>query len=91
MNPDNTNSHADPGPTLPLPNQGRPKQDNDQTNPAVELVRQKVQDAYTGEPDAATEAVEIAELGPAVKRSKHQQFMYDLTNSGKSLAEIQEA
>jgi LPXTG-site transpeptidase (sortase) family protein len=91
MNPDNTNFHADPGPTLPLPNQARPKQDEDPTNPAVDLVRQKVQAAYIDEPDSATEAEEIAELGPAVKRSKHQQFMYDLTNSGKSLAEIQEA
>ena len=56
-------------------------------NPAVELVRNKLASLYKKEPDAAEEAIESYEAGP--KRSVHQQFMYDLTTSGKSLADIQ--
>lgn len=53
---------------------------------AAELVRAKVSQAYEDEPDAATELTE-AEATP--RRSKHQQFMYDLSASGKDLAAIQ--
>ncbi len=55
-------------------------------NPAVELVREKLSKLYGKEPSAEREAEE-AEL--VVHRSKHQQFMYELTTSGKSLADIQ--
>lgn len=55
-------------------------------NPAVELVREKLAKLYGKEPSAEFEAEE-AEL--IAHRSKHQQFMYELTTSGKSLAEIQ--
>jgi LPXTG-site transpeptidase (sortase) family protein len=91
MDPNNINSHNDPGPTLPLPNQAQKQPDDDQQNPAADLVRQKVEAAYADEPNATEEALEVTELGPQAKRSKHQQYIYDLTNSGKSLAEIQQA
>jgi sortase A len=56
------------------------------SNPAADLIRTKLQSLYKKEPDTATEAAEAV----AVKqRSKHQKFMYELTTSGKSLAEIQ--
>jgi sortase A len=56
-------------------------------NPAADLIRQKLNDLYSKEPDAVEEAVESSAL-PS-KRSKHQQFMYDLSTSGKTLAVIQ--
>lgn len=57
------------------------------SNPAVELVRDKLARLYKKEPDASEEVAEAY----AIKnhRSKHQQYMYDLTTSGKSLADIQ--
>lgn len=60
-------------------------------NPAVELIRRKLENLYTAEPDADQEIAEVT-AAPAVttpQRSKHQQFMYDLSTSGKSLAQIQ--
>lgn len=61
--------------------------DNDSTA-AVDLIRQKINSLYDDEPAAKTEAA-IVEDTPATKRSKHQAFMYELSSSGKSLAEIQ--
>lgn len=57
------------------------------SSPAVELIRSKLNKIYGKEPDATTEAAEAVAAGN--KRSKHQQFMYDLTASGDSLADIQ--
>ncbi|HSX18239.1 MAG TPA: class D sortase [Candidatus Saccharimonadales bacterium] len=85
---------------LPLPNDPQKPDpadddsDDDQDevdNPAADLIRQKVEAAYADEPDAATEALDINAAAPAAVQSKHQQFIYDLTGSGKSLAEIQMA
>jgi len=59
----------------------------DDSNPAVALVREKLSRIYKKEPSAEEEALEAYEAGN--NRSKHQQFMYDLTTSGKSLADIQ--
>jgi sortase A len=56
-------------------------------DPAVDIVRQKLARLYKKEPDAAQEALE-AELAGS-HRSKHQEYMYNLTTSGKSLADIQ--
>lgn len=53
---------------------------------AADLIRQKVDRIYTQEPDAGTELAEAEHVG---RRSKHQQFMYDLGNSGKDLASVQ--
>lgn len=55
--------------------------------PAMRLVRSKVASAYENEPNAQEE---IKEVGASnTHKSKHQQFMFDLSHSGKSLAEIQ--
>ncbi len=55
-------------------------------NPAVELIREKLGRLYKKEPDAGVEAAETVSIK---NRSKHQEFMYQLTTSGKSLANIQ--
>jgi sortase A len=62
---------------------------NDSANPAVDLIRRKINALYAKEPNARQEAAEVKQIHPP--RSKHQQFMYELTTSGKSLAEIQSA
>ncbi len=53
---------------------------------AVNIIRDKINNLYKDEPDAREEVVEAQEAGP---HSKHQKFMNDLVNSGKSLADIQ--
>jgi len=60
-----------------------PLQPNDD---AANVIRAKVARLYDAEPDAVIEERE-AEAVP--RRSKHQQFMYDLGNSGKDLATVQ--
>lgn len=57
-------------------------------NPAVDLIRQKLQQVYANEPNAREE---LDEVKSASHLSKHQKFMYSLSRSGKSLAEIQTA
>lgn len=55
-------------------------------NLAIEVIRTKLSNLYQKEPNAEEEEVEAE----AVKsRSAHQQFMYDLSRSGKPLAQIQ--
>jgi len=61
--------------------------DEHANDPAVSLIRQKLSKIYKKEPDAEIEAQEAIDAGP--HRSVHQQFMYELTTSGKSLADIQ--
>lgn len=92
MNPAEQSDHGF-GASLPLPGKPEPKQDqqNEQINLAADLVRKKVEAAYAASPDAAEEALDVEEMGASAKHSRHQQFIYDLTNSGKSLAEIQAA
>jgi LPXTG-site transpeptidase (sortase) family protein len=58
-------------------------------NPAVEMIRRKMDAAYSKEPNAAQEMAEVEHTHGA--RSRHQQFMHRLTTSGKSMAEIQAA
>src|SRR5579862_2965061 len=60
-------------------------------NPAADLVRKKVEAAYAHEPSEHQEAKEVAAMGPSARRSKHQQFIYELTNSGRPLHEVQTA
>lgn len=62
----------------------------DDRQAAAELIRKKVQAAYTDEPDAVQEIKEAKAESPS-HRSKHQQFIYELTNSGRPLHEIQTA
>ncbi len=56
---------------------------------AIKLIRNKLDSIYGNEPDVKKEIEEDnAHHG---RRSKHQQFMHELSTSGKSLAEIQTA
>jgi LPXTG-site transpeptidase (sortase) family protein len=57
-------------------------------NQAVDLIREKLARIYAEEPDPLAEEREAEAVTP---RSTHQQFMYELSSSGKSLAEIQTA
>lgn len=56
-------------------------------NPAAKLVRDKLSRLYASEPNAEQEASEVQHIGR--HRSKHQQYMYELTTSGKPLVDIQ--
>lgn len=56
---------------------------------AVNLVRQKIDNILNDEPSAKTELNEITETPQRI--SKHQKFISDLFNSGKSLEQIQTA
>jgi len=53
---------------------------------AADVIRDKVARIYGDEPDAKQELNEAEHLQ---RRSKHQQFMYDLSTSGRNLAQIQ--
>lgn len=68
-------------------------QNNPSHNPgseaAANMIRQKIDNLYNNEPSARTEMRESVAAGPL--RSKHQQYMYDLSISGRPLAEIQAA
>lgn len=57
-------------------------------NPALDFIRQKISSLYSAEPKAQTVMQESEVVRP---RSKHQQYMYDLSQSGKSIVEIQTA
>lgn len=75
----------------PLHNPLFPSDDDDaqqKPNAAADLARQQLEDIYKKEPDAKEE---LSEAETARHRSKHQQFMHELNNSGKSLADIQTA
>lgn len=56
-------------------------------NEAATLLRDKINRLYAQEPSAGEELAEAEAAGK--HRSKHQQFMHELSTSGKSLAEIQ--
>jgi len=58
-------------------------------NPAADLIRQKVASLYEKEPPAGNEALDILELGPGLKKTRHQQFIEQLVGSGQPMVEIQ--
>jgi sortase A len=58
----------------------------EEATPAVDLIRAKLNRLFGEEPDAEIEATEAQ---ASTQRSPHQEFMYNLTTSGKSLADIQ--
>jgi LPXTG-site transpeptidase (sortase) family protein len=60
--------------------------DFDNDAQAANLVRHKISRLYEDEPDAKEELAEAANTQP---KTKHQQFMYDLGHSGKTIAEVQ--
>jgi sortase A len=53
---------------------------------AADIIRDKVARIYTEEPDATSE---LRESQASAHRSQHQQFMYELSTSGKDLAAVQ--
>ncbi|HET9721435.1 MAG TPA: sortase [Candidatus Saccharimonadales bacterium] len=65
--------------------------DSDDKTPAANLIRKKIEAVYANEPDAEDEIDELDDLKKTAKRSKHQEFIYELTNSGRPLHEIQTA
>ncbi len=60
-------------------------------NPAADLIRKKVDDAYKSEPSAAAEIEEAKDLNKSAAASKHQKFIHELSNSGKTMEDIQVA
>lgn len=72
----------------PLP--GQTGRGESAPNPAADVIRQKIDSLFTDEPNSKEEIQEV-HATPKPQRSKHQQFMYELSESGKSLAEIQTA
>lgn len=79
-------SYALPGKGQPLQPLSAEEKAAIGANPAADLIREKLERIYANEPDPFEEEKE-AEAVP--HRSRHQQFMYDLSTSGKSLADIQ--
>ena len=75
--------------SLPLPGDNGKKEPDRQA--AADLIRKKVEAAYGHEPNAQAEIDEVEDLSPRVRRSKHQDFILGLTNSGRPLHEIQTA
>ena len=59
------------------------------SDPAMSLIRQKIDALYSTEPNAKEEVQEVEEIDH--RPSKHQVFMRELSASGRSLAEIQTA
>lgn len=76
-----TNPQQSPSHPTGQPPAGAPDAQN-----AADLIRQKLDAIYGKEPNARKE---LAEAKQVPHRSKHQQFMYDLSVSGKDLAAIQ--
>jgi sortase A len=81
---------------LPLPVNGGHKNKQDEPdrpkehNPAADLIRKKVEQAYANEPNLKTESQDIKRSDDH-KLTKHQEFIVELTSSGKPLHEIQMA
>lgn len=65
----------------------RHKPSKDPEDPAVNVIRSKIDALYQEEPNAKEEIIEAEEAGQS--RSKHQEFMHKLSTSGKALAQIQ--
>lgn len=75
-----------PEPDYQQPPAGFPAATEKTANDAADLIRSKLDRIYAMEPDAKTE---LAEAEAVPHRSSHQQFMHELSNSGKDLATIQ--
>lgn len=70
-------------PTFPIPKPSPPADD-----PAVNLIRGKLNELFASEPNVTAEMGEIEQVGAT---SKHQRYLQTLTTSGKNIAEIQTA
>ncbi|MBP7834649.1 sortase [Candidatus Saccharibacteria bacterium] len=74
---------------LPLPSSEEtslPKNTGPSADPALNVIRNKIDHLYEKEPSAKEEAKEISKVGV---HSKHQAFMDQLQQSGASLSQIQ--
>jgi len=94
MDHDNNNKSGQFDASLKLPDEDVPASEpktQDDPNPAADLIRKKVEAAYQHEPDAEVESEDIKDAGKANHHSKHQDFIYNLTSSGRPLHEIQTA
>lgn len=67
------------------------KTGDDTANPAADLIRKKIAGLYQKEPDYKDEIFTATDKSLGSKRSKHQQFIYELTTANKSMVEIQTA
>lgn len=91
MSEDNSN-HQEFGKTKkviePLPGQG-----TNEPNPALELIRNKIDSLFDENPkEQINTPASVPKVAHPVEHvSKHQKYMMELTESGKSLAEIQTA
>ena len=74
-------------PVIPQVTSSSPTPAKDTHTAAVDLIREKVAAFYMEEPDVKEELTEAAQPEPPL--SPHQQFMQQLSTSGKPLAEIQ--
>jgi LPXTG-site transpeptidase (sortase) family protein len=91
--PNASEPEPNPGDGYMMSNKGKtiqPLSNNEKAaisaNPAADLIRQKLERLYANEPDPFAEERE-AEI--VRHRTKHQEFMHQLSTSGKGLAEIQ--
>jgi LPXTG-site transpeptidase (sortase) family protein len=91
MDPDDKKHDDQFDASLPLPEEATANKKSASKDPAVDLIRKKVTAAYTDEPDAEEEIKEVEDLKKGAHHSKHQQFIYELTNSGRPLHEVQVA
>jgi hypothetical protein len=87
MNNDDNKHSGQFNASLHLPGDDR----TDGAKPAADLIRKKVDAAYAHEPSAKEEIEEVKELGSKARHSKHQEFIYELTNAGRPLHEVQTA
>lgn len=79
----------------PTDKEDNPDEVRQQQNSAADLIRSKLNSLYdeeggSKEPDAKEEIAEVKDQADK-DLSKHQKYMKDLSNSGRSLAEIQTA
>lgn len=90
MNTNNSHSN-DFGASLPLPENDRVDNSSAKSDAeaAADLIRKKVQAAYSDAPDVDIESEDVSRLEPSEPKSRHQRFIYELTSSGKPLEEIQ--
>jgi sortase A len=74
---------------MPLPDETGDKTDKS-AELAADLARRKLDNLYSKEPKAAEEAADVVLAGDS-QTSPHQKFLLELTSSGKSLSEINQA
>lgn len=96
---DNDNKHQDQfDASLPLPVDHSPKSKPSESieykvehkeDPAANLIRKKIDEAYANEPSVQVETEDAINSASQKKLSKHQRFILDLTSSEKPMREVQ--